>query len=176
MDNHQKRKQNSSKFYTPNITHSQWNSNNLLLTSYDYTNLLENIRLPYETKFGTLVDEHFIQQFEAIFNWCQKPSSLFSMMSLNHAKPEIKLDLSFNEVLFHVLEGSLIEPNTTFKKLKNSKGQPTPVNKSTKLVDPYDVCDARNSPIYAEIPDLNNSSDILVKGKSSISSIVIADL
>ena len=82
-------------------------------------------------------------------------------------RSEIELDLSFDEVLIHVLEGLL--PNLNFisnEAVIEEDNQCTKDSCLTNLADPYDVFDARNSPIYAEIPDIDHSENIEIIGKS----------
>ena len=138
-----------------------------LFGAYNYAKLREKIRLPLKTKHGIDIDGNFVQMLRTIYKWCKKPSSLSSLVSQVSLESEIELDLSFDEVLIHVLEGLLpnlnfISNETTFEE----DNQCTKNNFFTNLADPYNVFDARNSPIYAEIPDIKHSENIAIIGKS----------
>ena len=166
LNTHQKRKQNSSDHQLQNIHHRKSTYNHLIFAAKDYTKLLEKIRLPLETKWGTVLDESFMHKFEAIFQWCKKPSSLSAIICSAPAESEMKLDFTFNEIFYHILEGSLVKPNSIFTKNdKKSETQPTSGNLIADHVNPYDIFNARNSPIYAEIPDMNSSAVIPCKGE-----------
>ena len=170
MNRHQKRKQNSSDPQLPNIHHRNPTYNHPIFAANDYTKLHEKIRLPLETKFGTALDQPFMHNFEAIFKWCKKPSSLSAMIASTSMESEIKLDLTLDEILYHFLEGSLVKPNSIFKKNgEKSEIQSTSENQiQPNHSNPYNILSARNSPIYAEIPDLGDYQEIPCKGKLKI--------
>ena len=170
MNRHQKTKQNSSDPQLPNIHHRNPTYNHPIFAANDYTKLHEKIRLPLETKFGTALDQPFMHNFEAIFKWCKKPSSLSAMIASTSMESEIKLDLTLDEILYHFLEGSLVKPNSIFKKNgEKSEIQSTSENQiQSNHPNPYNILNARNSPIYAEIPDLGDYQEIPCKGKLKI--------
>ena len=54
----------SSDHQLQNIHHRKSAYNHLIFPAKDYTKLLEKIRLPLETKWGTVLDESFMHKFE----------------------------------------------------------------------------------------------------------------
>ena len=166
MSSHQKRKQNLSNPQLPNIHNRNPMYNHRIFTAKDYTNFHEKIQLPLETKFGTVIDLSFVHELEALFKWCNKPSSLSPIITSASEEPEIKLNLTFNEILYHILEGSLVKPNSIFK--KSDEKSDTQSTGENRIANPYDIINARNSPIYAEIPDMINSLESPFKGKLKI--------
>ena len=162
-------KKNRNNLSNPNkksISKRKSTNDDQLFGAYDYIKLREKIRLPLKTMHGIDIDENFVQKLETIFKWCNKSSSLSSLVSQVSSKSDIEFDLSFDEILIHVLEGLL--PNLNFTSNETDfeeDNQSTNDYRFTNLGDPYDVLDARNSPIYAEIPDMNLSDDIPIRGK-----------
>ena len=125
----------------------------------------EKICLPLETKHGFVVDNNFIHSLKIIHEWCKKESSLSSIMLKSDVKADMLIDMPFNELICHVLEGLLPDNSLLFKatnEVKHNFGADVPQIQSQK---PYDVCVVDDSPIYAEISDTSTLTELTIKGK-----------
>ena len=133
---------------------------------YDYTGIQEKISLPLKTMNGVIIDDTFLRDLESIHQWCQKPSSLSNIVVFGSISSNVELHLSFNEVLFHVLEG--VGPHdlfiTTPMKSKTTNYMDN-VSDNQPSNKPYETLMIEGSPIYAEISENADLEEINKRGK-----------
>ena len=137
-----------------------------MFKKYDYTGIQEKISLPLKTRNGVIIDDTFLRDLESIHKWCQKPSSLSNIVVFGSNSSNVELHLSFNEVLFHVLEG--FGPHDLFitKPMKNkTTNEIDNVTDNQPLDQPYETLMVEGSPIYAEISENSDLEEINNSGK-----------
>ena len=137
-----------------------------MFKKYDYTGIQEKISLPLKTRNGVIIDDTFLRDLESIHKWCQKPSSLSKIVVFGSNSSNVELHLSFNEVLFHVLEG--FGPHDLFitKPMKNkTTNEIDNVTDNQPLDQPYETLMVEGSPIYAEISENSDLEEINKRGK-----------
>ena len=149
---------------TPNNTRpfvKQVEHHNDIFKEYDYSRIKEKICLPLETKKGFVIDDFFVHQLQTLHTWCRKPSSLSSILSNGRTTNGVALDLTFNELLYHVLEG-LLPDNMLLARTENEE---LPNIGKANSIKPYDTCVVDDSPIYAEISERSILTEVTIKGK-----------
>ena len=130
-----------------------------------YSQLFEAISLPLETKNGYIIDQIFVTTLERIYLWCSKPSSLDLMASSSHIREHNSLDLKFNEILYHVIEGALPNKKLVEEMVQRSRYE-TSGSQSPEGLAKFVDCDSNiGSPIYAEICNAPYSIQSETKGK-----------
>ena len=137
-----------------------------LFKKYDYTGIQGKINLPLKTRNGVIMDDTFLRDLESIHKWCQKPSSISNIVVYGSNCSNVELHLSFNEVLFHVLEG--FGPNNVFNTTPTKNKTTNDMangSDNQPLHQPYETLMVEGSPIYAEISENANLEEMKNRGK-----------
>ena len=137
-----------------------------MFKKYDYTGIQEKISLPLKTRNGVIIDDTFLRDLESIHKWCQKPSSLSKIVVFGSNSSSVELHLSFNEVLFHVLEGFGSHELFIITPMKSkTTNEMDNVSDNQPLHKPYETLMIKGSPIYAEISENTDLEGINNRGK-----------
>ena len=137
-----------------------------LFKKCDYTGIQEEISLPLKTRNGVIIDDTFLRDLESIHKWCQKASSLSNIVVFSSNSSNVELHLSFNEVLFHVLEGFGSHELFIITPMKSkTTNEMDNVSDNQPLHKPYETLMIKGSPIYAEISENADLEEINNRGK-----------
>ena len=134
---------------------------------YDYTRMQQNIALPFKTKTGVMVDDELMSSLKLMYEWCQKESSLASILSTSAVKSDKVMTISFNELMCHAIEGLLPDNSLLFQSKNEARHRLREDVPQIQSQTPYDVCVVNDSPIYAEISDTSIITELPIKGKNT---------